>query len=301
MWLLFAFLGPVAWAISVHIDKYLIDRYFPDSDTAVLMLFTALVGVVALPVIWAFEPSVLTPSLQSIAVMTVSGVMYIGSMLFYLKAIQSEEASVVAPMFQLTTIFSFLLAWAMLGETLTVLAAAGAVLIIGGVLFVSLDGDFRPHRVPWKIIAGMVACTFILALANVLFKFYAVQDDFWTTTFWTFVGEGLFGAALLLRRKIRSQFADLIRSHPGALLGVNGANELINLGGGLSVRYATMLAPIALVSAVSSTTTLFVVGFGTALSVLAPHLSREDISRAGLIRKGVAAVVVTAGVLLAGR
>lgn len=300
MWLLYAFLGPVAWALSVHIDKYLIDRYFPESDTAVLMLFTALVGVVALPVIWWFEPVVLAPSLKSIVVMTASGVMYVGSMLFYLKAIQSEEASVVAPMFQLTTIFSFLLAWLMLGETLTLLAGVGAVLIVGGVLFVSLDGDFRPHAVPWKIIAGMVACTFILALANVIFKFYAVADDFWTTTFWTFVGEGLFGAVLLMRGKIRHQFAHVVRTHPGALFGVNGANELVNLGGGLSVRYATMLAPIALVSAVASTTTLFVVGFGTALSFWAPHLSREDISRASLIRKAIAAVVVTAGVLLAG-
>jgi uncharacterized membrane protein len=301
MWLLFAFLGPVAWAVSVHVDKYLIDRYFPDSDTAVLMLFTALVGVVALPVIWWFVPGVLAPSPKAIAVMTASGVMYIGSMLFYLRAIQSEEASVVAPMFQLTTIFSFLLAWLMLGETLTLLAAAGAALILGGVLFVSLDADFRLQSMPWKIMLGMVACTFILALANVIFKFYAVEDDFWTTTFWTFVGEGLFGVALLARGSVRRQFGRLIRTHTGALLGINGANELINLGGGLSVRYATLLAPVALVSAVSSTTTLFVVAFGTALTFLAPHLSREDISRQGLIRKAITAAIVTAGVLLTGR
>jgi uncharacterized membrane protein len=301
MWLLFAFLGPVAWAVSVHIDKYLIDRYFPDSDTAVLMLFTALMGIAALPAIWWFAPDVLAPSPKAIAVMTVSGVMYIGSMLFYLRAIQSEEASVVAPMFQLTTIFSFLLAWVMLGETLTLRGAAGALLIIGGVLFVSLDADLRFKGLKPALVLGMVACTFILALANVIFKFYAVEDAFWTTTFWTFVGEGLFGLALLAVGRIRRQFFHLIRTHTGALLGVNGANELINLGGGLSVRYATMLAPVALVSAVASTTTLFVVAFGAALTLLAPRLSREDVSRRGLTRKGVAAVVVTAGVLLAGR
>jgi len=48
--------------------------------------------------------------------MTASGVMYIGSMLFYLRAIQTEEASVVAPLFQMTTIFTFALGWVMLGE-----------------------------------------------------------------------------------------------------------------------------------------------------------------------------------------
>lgn len=298
MWLAFAFLGPLSWAVSTHIDKYLIDRYFPESDTAVLMVFTALMGVVALPVIWAFQPGIFAPSPRAIAVMTVSGVMYIGSMLFYLRAIQSEEASVVAPLFQATTIFTFVLGWAMLGETLTWRAGAGAVLIVMGVL--SLGSGFRMRRLKPRVVIGMLVCTFILALANVLFKFYAVQDDFWTTTFWTFVGEAIFGAGILAMPRYRRQFFDLVRRYPGPLLGLNSANELVNLGGGLAVRYASMLAPVALVAAVSSTTTLFVFALGTALSAFAPGLSREDLSSRELTRKGVAAVVVTAGVLLAG-
>ena len=92
MWLIYAFTGPVLWAVSTHIDKYSVDRYFRHSDTSVLMLFTALLGVVALPLIWAFDPQVLKPGWQSIVVMTGSGVLYMGAMLFYLRAIQTEEA-----------------------------------------------------------------------------------------------------------------------------------------------------------------------------------------------------------------
>ncbi len=299
MWLLFAFLGPLSWSVSTHIDKYLVDRYFRDSDTTVLMVFTALAGVLALPFIWLFQPGIFAPPLSAIVVMTFSGVMYIAAMLFYLRAIQSEEASVVAPLFQLTTIFSFLLAWLLLGELLTWRTGGGAALIMAGVLFLSLDSDLRPQRIKPRVVFGMTACTAILALANVLFKYYAVRDDFWTTTFWTFAGEALFGAVVLSLPRYRTQFLYLVRTHTGALIGINGANELINLGGGLSVRYATLLAPVALVSAVASTTTLFVFVLGTLLSWLAPSLSQEDISRANLIRKAVAAVVVTAGVLLA--
>ena len=110
MWLLFAFSGPVCWAVSTHIDKYLVDHYFRHSDTAVLMVFTALLGVAPLPVIWLFEPQVLKPCLPApLLVMTVSGILYMGAMLFYLRAIQSEEASVVAPLFQANTLFTFLL------------------------------------------------------------------------------------------------------------------------------------------------------------------------------------------------
>jgi Predicted membrane protein len=301
MWLLYAFVGPVAWAVSTHIDKYLVDRYFPESDTAVLMLFTALVGILALPLIWWLVPGVFAASWGAIAVMTASGVMYIASMLFYLSAIQSEEASVVAPLFQLTTVFSFLLAWLFLGETLTLRAAGGAGLIIAGVLALSLDENLRLKALKLKVAIGMSIATAILALANVLFKFYAIESDFWITTFWTFVGEALFGFGLLVVPRYRRQFFELVRTHTRAFLSVSGANELINLGGGLSVRYAAMLAPVALVSAVASTTTLFVFLVGTLITVFAPHLSREDLSRAGLLRKAAAALVVTAGVYLAGR
>src|SRR5471030_917783 len=109
MWLLFAFSGPICWAVSTHIDKFLVDRYFRDADTTVLMLFTAFVGVLSLPVIAWFDSAVLKPGAFAISVMTVSGILYMGAMLFYLRAIQSEEASIVAGLFQATTLFTFLL------------------------------------------------------------------------------------------------------------------------------------------------------------------------------------------------
>ena len=89
-----------------------------NSDTAVLMLFTALVGIALLPPIWFFEPAVLKPGPGAMLVMTVSGILYMGAMLFYLRAIQSEEASMVAPLFQASTLFTFLLGWLFLHETL---------------------------------------------------------------------------------------------------------------------------------------------------------------------------------------
>jgi|SRR5579863_8521333 len=49
---------PISWAASTHIDKYLVEKYFKDSDTAVVMVFTAIFCAIALPLIWLFEPSV---------------------------------------------------------------------------------------------------------------------------------------------------------------------------------------------------------------------------------------------------
>src|SRR3569833_4275836 len=134
MWLLYAFSGPVLWALSTHIDKYLVDRYFRHSDTAVLMVFTALIGALALPFIAWAQPNVFRPQAWAIGVMALSGVLYMGAMLFYLRAIQTTEASVIAPLFQTSTLFTILLAWLLLHEALGWRQLAGVGLIFLGVV-----------------------------------------------------------------------------------------------------------------------------------------------------------------------
>jgi len=298
MWLLYAFSGPVMWAISTHIDKFLVDKYFRDSDTAVLMVFTALLGVIALPVIWFFDPKVLGLSLTATMVMTLSGILYMGAMLFYLRAIQSEEASVVAPLFQANTLFTFVLGVVILHELPRWQQLLGAGLVIGGALGLSLDKKLHLTSFKPRLVLLMLAATFAVALSSVVFKFFAVQDEFWSTTFWTFVGEGLFGAAILALPEYRKQFMTLFRRNPGAVIGVNAANELINLGGGLGVRYASLLAPVALVSAISATTTFFVFLFAILLTVFFPKIGREELSARNVVQKALGGLLIMAGVVL---
>ena len=64
------------------------------------------------------------------------------------------------------------------------------------------------------------------------------------------------------------------------------------------MRYAMLLAPLSLVQAITSTSTLFVFIFGVLLSLIFPKLGREDLSSKNLLQKGAAAVLVAAGVIL---
>jgi len=310
-WLFFAFSGPVLWAISVHLDKYLVERFFKQSNVAVLLLFTAFAGLLLLPFIWFFEPTVTSPSAGSIALIILSGILYMGAMLLYLQALQSEEASVVAPFFQASPLFGYVLAYLVLGETLSGRQMAGGVMIIVGALIVSLrfasalpapasgGGERRGFKARLAIL--MLTCGFALALSGLIFKIFAIEVEFWTTTFWMFVGEAIFGAALLMVGSYRRQFIALLRVNTAALLTINGSNELINLGGGLGNRYALMFAPLSIVQAIGSTTTLFVFAFGIVLSIFFPSFARETLSGRELAQKGIAAVFVAIGVALVTR
>ena len=304
-WLVFALSGPVLWAISVHLDKYLVERFFKDSDVAVLLVFTASIGLLFLPFIWLYEPDVTAPGAASIAVIMASGVLYMGAMLLYLRALQTEEASVVAPFFQASPLFGYGLAYLVLGETLSGRQLVGGVLIITGALIVSLklgaSGSAAGNRFNARLALLMLACGFSLAVSTLIFKIFAIRTAFWTTTFWLFVGETVFAIGLLSIRAYRAQFFRLLRTNTAALLSINASNELINLGGGLGSRYALLFAPLSIVQAIGSTTTLFVFIFGVLLSVVSPRLGRETLSGRELAQKGVAAILVATGVALVTR
>jgi len=297
-WVVFAFSGPVLWAISVHLDKYLVERFFKQSDVAVLLLFTAFVGMLLLPFIWFFDPSVTAIGAGNIALILFSGILYMGALLLYLQALQTEEASVVAPYFQAGPLFGYGLAYLVLGETLSGRQLIGGVFILVGALIVSVRFDRGARIFKARLAALMLPCGFAMALSGLIFKIFAIEVEFWTTTFWMFVGEAIFGCALLLVPSYRKEFMAMLRANTLALVSINGSNELINIGGGLGNRYALMFAPLSLVQAIGSTTTLFVFAFGVVLSLVWPKLGRENLSSRNLIQKGIAAVLVALGVAL---
>jgi drug/metabolite transporter (DMT)-like permease len=300
-WVVYAFSGPVLWAISVHLDKYLVERFFKHSHVAVMLLFTAFAGVLLMPFIWLFQPSVTSAGARNIALIVCSGILYMSALLLYLRALQAEEASVVAPYFQAGPLFGYALAYLVLGETLTGRQLTGGILILIGALIVSVRFDQGPRIFKARLAALMLPCGFAMALSGLIFKIFAIEVEFWTTTFWMFAGEAVFGCALLLIPFYRREFMKMLRANTVALLSINGSNELINIGGGLGNRYALMFAPLSLVQAIGSTTTLFVFAFGVVLSLVWPRLGREDLSGRELLQKGVAAVLVALGVALVTR
>jgi uncharacterized membrane protein len=275
-WLLLAFCGPVLWAISTHIDKYLVEKYFKDSGVGALLIFTALVGIPFMPLIAAFT-DVTGIGRVGMIVTSISGLLYLTAIYFYLRALQQEEASVIAPLFQTSTLFTYIIAYFVLHETLTGWRLAGGLLVMASALVGSYEpGGTRHFKL--GIVAPILVCTATLAGSAVMFKFFAIQDAFWPVTFWSFAGQAVFGA----------------------VLGINAANELINLGGGLAARYASLLGPISLVQAIGGTTSFFVFAFGVLLSLFFPKLGREDMSRRSLIQKGIAVTLIVAGVILIG-
>ena len=221
---------------------------------------------------------------------------------FYLRALQGHEASMVAPFFQCSPLFGYILAYFVLGETLSPRQLLGGALIIGGVLSVSIGSGKMRGRFRWQLAALMLCAGFVLSLSTL--DLQGVRHQ----------GRVLGDRVLDVRR--RGAVRRGLSLHPAAIAASSSScagrtarrcsasmprNELINLGGGLANRYALIFAPLAIVQALGSTTSLFVFLIGVVLSLAAPSISRESLSLRECVQKGLAAVLVAIGVALVSR
>ncbi|MCA9361947.1 hypothetical protein KC906_01095, partial [Candidatus Kaiserbacteria bacterium] len=92
-WFLVALVGPILYALTNHIDKILLEKYFKQSGVGTLILFSSLLSVLALPFIFLGDPTVLDVDRYNILILALVGILNVAVLWFYLKALESEEAS----------------------------------------------------------------------------------------------------------------------------------------------------------------------------------------------------------------
>ncbi len=119
----------------------------------------------------------------------------------------------IAPLFQTSTLFTYVIAYFVLHETLTGWRIAGGALVMASAVVSSYEPG-GPRRIKWSVVAPILVCTATLAATSVMFKYFAIQDAFWPVTFWSFAGQAAFGAVLLAIPPIRRQFFGMFRTHP---------------------------------------------------------------------------------------
>lgn len=300
-WFLIALIGPVLYAISNHIDKYLLTKYFKGGEVGAVTLFSALFGTFALPIIYSVEPDVFSIGLVPILALTLSGISGVICLILYFKALQKEEASVVVPFYQTIPIFGFIMGFLILGETVDLVQVIDCSLIIAGTVVLSLD--MRKHRTLFKkkVAILMLSASLIFALSGVIFKLIALEDGFWPSIFWNFVGYVLAGVILYaFVTPYRRQFLKVIKSNNWKVLALNSLNETLFIMADGTAVYATLLAPIALVMTINGLQPLFVFLFGVLITIFLPGLPKETMTKNSLAQRILAIGLITVGTMALG-
>ena len=297
-WFLIALVGPALWALVNHIDKYIINKYFSGRGVGSLVIFTSLSGLIILffILIFAFGQIFIAP--MSAIVIGVNGAILVAAFIPYLYALEREEASWASSIYQLIPVFGYLLALIFLHENLSVTQIFASLLVIIGAIAISLDFS-QKIKFKAKPFLLMVLSSFMIAVNALIFKVIALDQNFWGTAFWEYVGGAIFGLLLFLLIPLyRHQFIATIKKAKTAVLTINLISELLNIAAKLAANFASLLAPLALVWVVNGFQPLIVFIYGVILTLFMPMFGKEDISRKTVIKKLTAMVVMLVGIWL---
>jgi drug/metabolite transporter (DMT)-like permease len=293
-WFFIALITPIFHAIANHVDKHVISSYFKGVSVGSLVIFSSIFALIILPFIYFFDPSIFSISFPVIIALILNGALGLGYVIFYLYALFDEEASIVAPFFQLIPVFGFVLGYLFLKEVLTTqqILAAGTIVIGAFILSLDLNNKMRLKK---KLILLMLSSSLLFAINNVIFKYFA---GFSISLFWTMVGQVVLGIILyIFIKSYRVSFNEVIKENSKKVLGLNILNGFIILIGDLASFYALLLAPVALVFAVSGFQPLFVFIFGLVITLFFPKFGKESLEKKILMQKIIGILIIIGGSL----
>jgi drug/metabolite transporter (DMT)-like permease len=297
-WLLFALLAPFLFALTNHLDKILLGRYFANIKATTLLFYTAIVSAFIALSIFILNPGVLTIPLFDAGLMFAAGVIFYFAITPFIKALNIEEASRVIPIFQIQPVFAYIFGVVLFSETLSLPQALAGMVIIAGALLINLDLDNR-RRFKGAVF-GLVAlsCIFYM-LESATFKFVGGNYGFWDASFYQYLGTAVAGAFIFFTSKSnRADFKKLSKEGGAKIFAGATLSAIISMAGRMAFNYALLLAPLVMVQLVQATQAIFVLMIGTLLAVFIPKYGKENISRKHMVQKIVSIVIIVSGTSL---
>lgn len=295
-WFVLALFTPILHGISNYVDKILLEKSFSKLSLLVFMIYTAATTIIILPIFIMFGGvNIFQIPYYDIGILMLAGLFNAGAIYCYLLALNKEEASTVVPFFQLIPIASFALSYIILGETLSMWQMVGALIIISGATILSIDVTEGISLRKFVILA-MTAMAILIALAGVLFKLVASEENFWISNFWESSGFALLGTLVFLaNRGQRRAFFESINGYKAKIIGGVLLSEIFTTGGNVILNYTFLFVPVALARTIESYQPVFVLVIGVFLTKMYPQLVRENTGWRHLAPKIMAIAIIFTG------
>lgn len=295
-WVIFSLLGTAISMAVVFVDKYNLDQQIKDYRG--MAMYSAIVGLIMGTFLWILVGFPML-SIRDGFLVILTGILSIFSASLYFYVVQRELVSKVVFLLQLTPIFVFILSLIFLKETITIRQFIGFVLILIPTLLISSgeNGKFK---------LNIDKNTFLLMLADlltassaVLFKFVVEIGGFTKVVAYESWGWAIGGAILFtVLPPVRKAFIETTRNLKKKALTIIFANEILYIGSKLFMFLAISLGPVFLVNVISGTQVFFGIIYGAFLTLIAPQIFKEDISKKGLIKKLILGGVTLFGISL---
>jgi drug/metabolite transporter (DMT)-like permease len=297
-WFFIALIAPALWAAVNHIDKFVVNKYFTGRGIGSLVIFTGLTGFIISILIFIFNRESINLPFNSALVIAINGALLVASFIPYMYALEKEEASWVSALYQTIPVFGYILGLVFLRENLGLMQIFASIIILIGAVIISLDWSDK-IIFKWYPFLLMLLSSFMIAINSLIFKIIALEQSFWGTAFWEYIGGSIFGLGLFLFIKIyRQQFIATIRKNRVAVFSLNISSELLNIAAKLLANFASLLAPLALIWVINGFQPLIVFIYGLVLTVFFPWIGSEKIDKKNILQKLLAMAIIFEGAFL---
>jgi uncharacterized membrane protein len=298
LWFILPLIATFLWASTNFIDKFLINKHFKGRQGA-LVLYSAFIGLPIFILIGLFNPEVLKINFITAILIILNSFLYVVYLIPYFRALSKADTSVVTPLFQIIPVFTYFLALFFLDEHLSLNQILGSILIIMGAVGISIRIKKKSFHLRKEVLGFMLLASLLVSLNWFFFKFFALELDFWKTSFWQYIGYTLFGLLLFsFKKSYRVDFINSFKKTKGKIIFLNALNESLNISAIIIFSYASLLAPLALVSVLNGVQPVFLLFMGIILSKFFPKIIKEDISKRVIIQKMILFILIIAGIYL---
>jgi len=280
-------LSSFIWAITSYIDKYVLCKIdnFNNSLKTTLIFSTLIVGIIFSP-IWLIKLKFnIFINFNILIIILISTLCYILSMFFYFKALENNDTSIVASMFQLVPIFSYILSGIFFNEILSLKELIGAIIIILSAIIISYDFDNNNNKNKTIALLYMFFSSMFEAVYYFTFEISMRNSNYELSSFWYQVFLLLIGVILINIKSYKNSFINMLKVNGKKFINLNFFNESLNLIANLMVNFANLTIPIAIANTLNSFQGFFVFFIGIIGTMFFPKFISEDLSMENIVQK----------------
>jgi len=305
LWVSFAIAGYFLLAVNGVIDKFLLTKAvkhpvayaFYVGIGAPLTLLLIPIGYLGAAFNLDFFKTnlvfqFLTPMHTFVAI--IGGACFPLALYFSYKAIQQTSISRILPVQGgLVPCFTLVMAYAILGERLSLNQTVAFGFLVLGAILISL----KKKGGHWHAIAfgNAMVSSFLFALSFTLEKFIFDQSNFGSGLVWTRIGFFLVSASFLIVPKSRKYIFNAPKE-------ASTGNKFLFLGArvtgsmaGLFQNYAIAIGSVTMVNALQGTQYAFLLILTILLSVRFPKILKEDVSESKIVLKIASLILISIG------
>ena len=294
-------ISAVCYAVSSFFDNFITDTFFRGRRPEAQKVFSIIFYAIVITFLIIFSPPT-DFNLFYVLLLAGSGVADAIAGIFYYRSLVNEETTGVTIIMQFLPVFSLVSGFFILGDEIAIpQLVAIALLLLSAVLIVFSHGKSRSRtRVQLRTIMLLLIAMVFWTTATTIFAFAGDGFDFMTSFFYVMLGHFISNLVLaLVMKSWRVRARNVFREFRFKIIVTYLSGNFIWLVGEALWCLSILSAPIAVASAVSSTSQLIVTFIlGLVLTTVLPRFGREKLTGRTVSYHLVALLLSIAAILL---